>query len=1250
MQGRMSVGHPVDVASGVLFNVFTDFAVPGLLPLSFQRFYSTGLLGRQAQQPLGPGWRHAFLHELRQTLEGFAYVDATGAEYVLEDTAGVFDRTGRLVIPGSQMELRGNRNELTLQLYGSSTPQWLWHFQRKPKDTRYKLVSIELNPRVRVKLDYDGHGSLSRITQTRSGRSLRLSYDNAGHLVSVNFDGNPVELVARFGYDKRGFLVRVVDRVGEVSTFEYDNQGRMLSEARCNGSVYSFRYDAKGRCVYAAGANRHEERTLLYDPQGRKTQVADSHGHITAYEYNAAGQVTGVLTPLGGKSAFEYDELGRIITSVSANQRRSTTEYDELGHISAVSLPDGSKQHISYNEKHRPVRMTDSYGKEWRFDFDAEGRRVRTVDSRGGEWHYRYTPYGELESIRGPAGSEDRRSYDNHGNLVTYVNPDGRVWRMEYDVYSRPVAQVDPAGGVTRRSYDKAGKLSEVEAPDGRRWRYTYDGGGNCTSNRGPDGSITRMRYNACGQLVELVHPDGTISRLEWDTEPGRILSIEDGRGRKLSWEYDAQGRPVSRRNWDGTQLHFEFDLGSNLTSLVDPSGARYTFKYDAWNNLVSRTTPDGVETRYEYDALSFPVKVSMPGSELIFERDAMGRVLSETHNGITVRNMFDAEGRRVELGSDLAPPTRFEWTPGSLCAAIHREEGTVRFRYGPQGEEVRRELPGGAVLEQAYDKLGRLLEQSYLPPQAVAIASRRSGAGTLKLPGVIRRVYGYDEVGQVSFIEDSLRGRAHYIHNIVGRLQAVLHSGGEAEFFEYDEVGNRRVAAQLASVDAPGLEQVLRRDPRGWLRLDVEQLRGRGAQVASARTREGNRMGEVLRDGVPWRYTYDAHGRLVRKEALYAKGTEVWAYAWNVRGQLVAVTRPDGERWSYDYDVLGRRVAKHGPAGTRRYVWNGEQLLHEVAPSGEVVTYIHHPSKATPVLEHRGGTTTYVLTDVVGSACERVAADGTVVWRAQRGTWGEVGPDTQDGEPGFPGQMYDAESGLYYNFARYYDPTLGRYISPDPIGLLGGINEYTYVPSPVNWSDVLGLTYRNGGPFPWAPQGDVGDATNPNLMDPNNRYVRDGDGIYVAKPMTESSNGKCLTVVTGVPEGHPALASRGFQEGEVPAFISGHGHPLPTPKPTDFEVHMGQMGNWCHGEIQALHFLHANGISGATIYVDRPPCSQCASTLQGVLDAHFNQEGKPRVTVMYPNADETGYITWEEYQEQRKKPGASGHCDGHCG
>ncbi|MBZ4395051.1 DUF6531 domain-containing protein [Myxococcus sp. AS-1-15] len=172
--GRVSVGHPVDVASGVLFNTWLDFAIPGTLPLVFERFYSTALITQTAEAPLGPGWRHGFQHELRQTLEGFAYLDPQGVEHPLEDSKGSFDTCGKLLSPAHQMELRGTRDDLELQHYGGPHPQWVLHFRRRPKSTRYRLETLGLSPQARLRFEYSSTGPLKRVIHARSGRALRL--------------------------------------------------------------------------------------------------------------------------------------------------------------------------------------------------------------------------------------------------------------------------------------------------------------------------------------------------------------------------------------------------------------------------------------------------------------------------------------------------------------------------------------------------------------------------------------------------------------------------------------------------------------------------------------------------------------------------------------------------------------------------------------------------------------------------------------------------------------------------------------------------------------------------------------------------------------------------------------------------------------------------------------------------------------------------------------------------------------------
>ncbi|ATB42603.1 type IV secretion protein Rhs [Cystobacter fuscus] len=1202
--GRIAVGHPVDVSSGVLFNTFLDFALPGALPLSFDRFYSTGLLGGQRGEPLGPGWRHCFQHEFRQTVDGFAYVDSTGAELALEDVGGQFARTGLLRSPQNQLELRGDPNHVELQLYGSDQPTWKLGFARKPSSLDYLLTSIQLNPKVKLTFEYDIRERLVRVTQTRMNRSLRLEYTANDQLASIWFEvAGGRELVARFTFDEHRHLIRVTDRVGEVSAFAYDASGRMVSEARCSGAVYSFRYDVEGRCVYAAGANRHEERTLQYDAARRTTCVTDSHGHVTTYSYNEAGQVTRVLFPLGGEAHYSYDAQARLVSIRGVNKQQRTLEYDDLGRLCAI-LPPGSalRYTIQYNERHQPTRVT-SGADAWSYGFDEEGCCTHFIDPAGQEWSYRYNEYGELVTVRDPLGHEDQRQWGPRGELSAFVTRDGRVWRAGHDSYGRRVSVTDPQGSTSRYTYDRAGNLASVESPDGRTWSYTYDGGGRCTAVKEPGGTMSRARYNACGQVVELIARDGTHRRLEWDTEPGRLLALENARGQRTEWTYDAQGRAVSRRHWDGSVTHHEFDLAANLTALISPTGERYEFDYDAENRLVERRTSDGARTRYEYNGHSRLVKVSALGSEIVYEHDALGRTVAEFHNGVAVRSAYDAMGRRLELNSDLGAHARFDWSPEGLCSAIHHSEGPLRFRHGLLGEELQRILPGGAVFEQAYDRLGRLVEQRLVQPSGAVAEAGWTSPGQLELPIPLRRSFSYDVMGHVAFIDDSSRGWRRFTHDLAGRLQSVQHSTGELELFDYDAAGNRQTAATLADGMASSiLEGSLRRSAQGLPMLDIIELSNAGADLSVAISPKGNQTVELQCTGRSLRYEYDGQGRLVRKHVHRNDKVETWSYAWNALGQLVTLTRPDDELWTYEYDAIGRRTAKHGPRGTRRYVWDGLRLLHEMEPSGELTTRLHHPNQPIPVLEQRAGVTHYVLPDQIGSASERVTPDGHVVWAARRGTWGQPVAQVSEGEPGFPGQSYDTESGLYYNHARYYDPELGRYISPDPIGLRGGLNEYAYVPSPVEWMDVLGLTPVTGGPYPWAFQGldpFLSDGT-PDLSNPQNRYVNTdmGKGYkdYKARSFDEDGKGgKCMAVVIFNDPDDPS---------EPVAFISGHGNPTENTVRANAAIKhtKGDSGNWTHSENQALNYLDKNNVTSATIYVDRPPCSHCQNTLPDTL------------------------------------------------
>ena len=167
----------------------------------------------------------------------------------------------------------------------------------------------------------------------------------------------------------------------------------------------------------------------------------------------------------------------------------------------------------------------------------------------------------------------------------------------------------------------------------------------------------------------------------------------------------------------------------------------------------------------------------------------------------------------------------------------------------------------------------------------------------------------------------------------------------------------------------------------------------------------------------------------------------------------------------SYGYDSQNRRVRKTVGAKTTYYLYDLEsRLLAEIAGNGRVLreyVWLGQEPVALREYELRPGLYFYI-NDHLGTPQRLITGEGTVVWQSAALPFGrtQVQLGTVQNNLRFPGQYYDAETGLHYNWNRYYDPATGRYISPDPIGLDGGLNHYAYMENdPVNWSDPWGLT-----------------------------------------------------------------------------------------------------------------------------------------------------------------------------------------------
>ena len=185
-----------------------------------------------------------------------------------------------------------------------------------------------------------------------------------------------------------------------------------------------------------------------------------------------------------------------------------------------------------------------------------------------------------------------------------------------------------------------------------------------------------------------------------------------------------------------------------------------------------------------------------------------------------------------------------------------------------------------------------------------------------------------------------------------------------------------------------------------------------------------------------------------------------------------------------YDYDPLGRRIAKSklNKQGEKQchtqFIWAGSHLVQEIrkgkngAETDRTFTYIYtHPDSYEPLAqcykesENAQHTVNYFHCDQIGVPREMTDSQGKLIWKGRYDAWGQLIHDSNRHAQGtmhqpfrLQNQYFDQETGLHYNFLRYYEPTLGRFITQDPIGLMGGMNLYRFEGTVQNQIDPLGL------------------------------------------------------------------------------------------------------------------------------------------------------------------------------------------------
>jgi RHS repeat-associated protein len=1024
---------PIDIASGAVHLEYEDVFIPGKLDLVWERSYNTEFLARQGTH-LGQGWTCRYFSALTKKSDRFEFVKPDGSIEDLPDPDGIVAQGGTVRHIGAFLEIFQKSGRYIVQSWDVESGEiWRYCFAPEASGQPMPLLCIEdVTGQQGLDLIRDDRGRIISIRQRLEKRALLLEYSGGDLIRTVSLCGANGERqrLMRYEYDFAGRMSAVFNALDNADRYEYDHKDRLTREIAKHGGVFSYRYDNKGRCVWYSGLDRYDEKRLRFLDAAHFTELTDSYGATTRYRYLPSGQIVSEWNPLGAETKTAYDDDGRIISKTTPTGATTHYEYDEQGNRSKIVDPLGNASEFEFNHNHQPTILTDPNGNLWRRHYDERNRISTTIDPVEARWTLQYDENGNLIVLINPKGHSRTFRYVS-GVLMEDTDWNGNPTHVEFDAFGRLSVETDPLGNTTRYSYDAVGNLVSVLLPDKAQIQAAYDSGGDLVRLVDPVGRVTTRRFGPCRRLLERVDPNGNKISYTWGTEPDRLEQVINEREEIYQLFYNDAGYCTREVSFDGREYQFAYDPLGWCIKTTNGAGETISIGRDPLGRIVSQALPNGDLASYAYDKLGNLSEAINSECDIRLERDIVGRLVREIQGDHWVNYSHDKLGEVTRMETDLGLQVDYELAPNGFWKGLHTSDGHVmQFSRDAVGREVERQLPGGLKLDMHYDPLGRLVEQRLA----------RRGSGSFDASGwtqptirtLVHRSYALDASGLVQEIDDQYSGKTRYAYDPGERLLQVMKERGLDERFEHDVAGN------------------LTRAVTEWKDRVEDEVFVYGA---------GNRL---LNKGAI-RYEYDAQGRLVCKaEGADTANPKNWRYEWDALDQLRSVIRSDGEVWRYGYDALGRRVRKNGPDDEVRFVWYGNVPVHELSGNGEDCrSWLFEQHSFIPLAQLKKGSIYSVITDHLGTPQEMVDSFGQIVWRLRSKAYGEKvfeGMGDISCPFRFQGQYFDCESGLHYNRFRYFDPDIGRFISQDPIGLVGGNNLYQYASNPIEWIDPLGL------------------------------------------------------------------------------------------------------------------------------------------------------------------------------------------------
>lgn len=946
-------------------------------------------------------------------------------------------------------------------------------------------------------------------------------YDAYGHLLQQHHYDNAGNLAytLNWQYNEQGLVVAETDALGQLITKKYDANGNLTFEQGPRTDYYkNYEYDFANRLIRVEEVDSQGHvlaMTYRYDLAGNKTAEIDSHGNETLYRYDEFNRLIRVMSPsimakngtmINPTTCYAYDCLGNRIAITDARGYVTRKEYNLRGQPTTIYYPDSTEEHFEYLVSGKLAKSIDRQGIATVYEYDIFDRVIKKTQWNQAELltsrTYLYSTFNLMQEID-ESGHAIIYSYDGAGRLISKHEGYSLTF-YGYDSLGRQAAILEWVGSAAFinkiKIYDHLNRVIEEQLVDEagqcyHRTSYEYM----------PDGQQTAVTtYGGAG-------PCTTRTLYNWRKQP---LVIQDAEGQTTVTDYN----------------HYYHNLHGQIvlqTTTTDPDGNRIQTTYDVLNQpaLIERYDAMGELTQRKeiiYDATGNKIQLietviadGKPINRIVNEGvyDSMNRLehYIESVDDPQVKHTFyqyNAKGQKEAILRPDGCVVQYTYDAFGRLGLFQASDGSFAYRYTytTKGWPIKVEdLTTGETTERAYDVNGKLVQEKLQNELIVFYAYDKIGRPTqMTLPDQSQVAYSYQGpyLHQIKRLDK--KGGLLYQHIYASRDQSgnplkeqLAYSAGQL-IHCYNRLGKRiqSVTQHWQEIDClyTASGNLLKReltDSHGKINCAYQydalnQIQEETSDehhtyqydsaynclIKDGKTNTINQLNQLIQSN-DTHYLYDTCGNCIQKIA----ANESLSCSYDALDRLIQV-QINNKIITYCYDAFNRRISK---------TINGQIFYYLYADQNEIGMIENQELQEFRLLGTGKGAEigaavaieikkkVYVpLHDQAGHVSCLLDEQGEVVESYRYTAFGEESIYDRDGclvlaaiSPWrYSSKRHDTETGWIYFGRRYYDPDIGRWITPDPLGQEGGPNLYAYVlNNPLAHIDLYGL-FDLGGFF----------------------------------------------------------------------------------------------------------------------------------------------------------------------------------------